>query len=87
MEYAWGGTLEDYLENHATLSAFDARVVTIQLVDVLKHLHEKQCIHRDVKAENVLLMSSKNVSNCKLADLGYVFSLVYFICLSMVTQT
>ncbi len=41
------------------------------LLDVLHHLHGKKIAHRDLKPENLLLKSTHNDHDIKLADFGF----------------
>jgi serine/threonine protein kinase len=70
MDFAFGGTLGQQLKARSVLSIADTKLIMFQLVNALSYLHEQGCIHRDVKAENVLLMTSRNFENVKLSDLG-----------------
>ncbi|BBN18839.1 protein MpMAPKKK21 [Marchantia polymorpha subsp. ruderalis] len=69
VEYLAGGTLKDFLIRHRRRKlAF--RVVIQLALDLsrgLEYLHSMKIVHRDVKSENMLLDTKRNV---KIADFG-----------------
>ncbi|OHS97673.1 CAMK family protein kinase [Tritrichomonas foetus] len=68
MEMVENGSLLDLINNNKGLSESQARRVFIQLLTVMQYLHyEKHVVHRDLKAENVLLDRFYNV---RLVDFG-----------------
>lgn len=67
MEYIDGITLKEYIDNIGVLPWKEAVYYATQVLDALAHAHEKQVIHRDVKPQNVMLMSDGTV---KLIDFG-----------------
>ena len=60
MEYASGGELRKYVSSKGHLGEFDAREVFFQLVDAINYCHMHYVIHRDIKLENILFMSTEN---------------------------
>jgi serine/threonine-protein kinase len=55
MSYIRGKTLEDILfEERATFTETEAWQMIIQILQLVKHLHEKNIIHRDVRIPNVI---------------------------------
>ena len=48
-----------------------ALTVLQQLLDALVYLHSLKIIHRDVKPENILFRSTKNITQLGLVDLGF----------------
>lgn len=68
MQYCAGGSMSDvYDATHTTLSEPILKVIMAFSVLGLNHLHSKRCIHRDVKAGNILLHAD---GTAKLADFG-----------------
>ncbi|VUZ38677.1 unnamed protein product [Hymenolepis diminuta] len=66
-EYANGGEIFDYLVAHGKMDEKEARAKFRQLVSAIDYCHSKNIVHRDLKAENILLDSELNV---KVADFG-----------------
>lgn len=67
-EYAPGGSLMDWLQNHGgrAPSIVAAVEMTTEILDGLEHLHEQRIIHRDLKPDNILLQRETP----RLADFG-----------------
>lgn len=68
MEYVSGGELYDYLVAHGRMKEKDARAKFRQILSAVHFCHKKRIIHRDLKAENLLLDSDFNI---KIADFGF----------------
>jgi 5'-AMP-activated protein kinase catalytic alpha subunit len=68
MEQVTGGDLFDYLVKHVRLKEDEARRLFQQIIDGVDHCHSARVVHRDLKAENILLDEDKNV---KIADFGF----------------
>ncbi|EDV95098.1 serine/threonine-protein kinase MARK2 [Drosophila grimshawi] len=68
MEYASRGELFDHLVKNGRMYERDARVIFRQLVSAIQYCHSKFVVHRDLKAENLLLDAHMNI---KIADFGF----------------
>ncbi|KAH8251625.1 hypothetical protein KR038_003062 [Drosophila bunnanda] len=68
MEYASRGELFDHLVKNGRMRERDARVIFRQLVSAIQYCHSKFVVHRDLKAENLLLDQHLNI---KIADFGF----------------
>ncbi len=67
MEYIEGITLKEYIENNGGLTWNDAVAFTIQILRGLQHAHDKGIVHRDVKPQNIMVLSDKTI---KVTDFG-----------------
>ncbi|XP_062844316.1 MAP/microtubule affinity-regulating kinase 4 isoform X1 [Trichomycterus rosablanca] len=68
MEYASGGEVFDYLVSHGRMKEVEARAKFRQIVSAVHYCHQKNIVHRDLKAENLLLDADSNI---KIADFGF----------------
>jgi serine/threonine protein kinase len=72
LEYVPGGSVGRCIRKHfaATRTGFEEPLVkhfTIQIISALSYLHKRGILHRDLKADNVLV---DNEGNCKISDFG-----------------
>ncbi|XP_075046962.1 serine/threonine-protein kinase SIK2 [Mixophyes fleayi] len=67
-EYAKNGEIFDYLANHGRLNESEARRKFWQILSAVEYCHSRNIVHRDLKAENLLL---DNHMNIKIADFGF----------------
>uniref|UniRef100_A0A182QCT5 Protein kinase domain-containing protein n=1 Tax=Anopheles farauti TaxID=69004 RepID=A0A182QCT5_9DIPT len=72
-EWVQGGELYNRITEVGPLKEPHAALLFQQLLLAVKHLHSLGFVHRDIKAENVLLVSEERV---KLADFGFSTQLV-----------
>uniref|UniRef100_A0A8C5FVM3 non-specific serine/threonine protein kinase n=1 Tax=Gadus morhua TaxID=8049 RepID=A0A8C5FVM3_GADMO len=68
MEYASGGEVFDYLVSNGRMKEIEARAKFRQIVSAVHYCHQKYIVHRDLKAENLLLDADANI---KIADFGF----------------
>jgi len=67
LEYLEGQTLLDKIEYYTKFAPIEACEIMLQLLDAISYTHEHQIIHRDIKPQNVFLLSNGTV---KLGDFG-----------------
>ncbi len=67
MEYIDGITLKEYIESRGSLGWKDAVYFTMQILKALQHAHDKGIVHRDVKPQNIMVLSDGTI---KVTDFG-----------------
>lgn len=60
-EYAANGEIFDHLVNNGRMTEQEAARVFAQLISAVEYCHSKGVVHRDLKAENVLLDKDMNI--------------------------
>lgn len=56
-----GDELYDYLIKNGRLSVQKTKRIFTQLVGAVSYVHLKNCVHRDLKLENIMLDKNENV--------------------------
>ncbi|XP_060532672.1 serine/threonine-protein kinase SIK3 isoform X2 [Cylas formicarius] len=67
-EYASNGEIFDHLVAKGRMAEPEAKRIFSQIVSAVSYCHEQGVVHRDLKAENLLLDHNFNI---KLADFGF----------------
>ncbi len=67
MEYIDGITLKDFMRTQKALPYSIASKITMQILSALQHAHERGIIHRDIKPQNIMLLSDGTI---KVMDFG-----------------
>ncbi|XP_016948586.1 serine/threonine-protein kinase par-1 [Drosophila biarmipes] len=67
-EYASQGEIFDYIAKYGRMSESAARYKFWQIISAVEYCHKKGIVHRDLKAENLLLDLNMNI---KIADFGF----------------
>uniref|UniRef100_A0AC35TN30 Protein kinase domain-containing protein n=1 Tax=Rhabditophanes sp. KR3021 TaxID=114890 RepID=A0AC35TN30_9BILA len=68
MEYCQRGELFNYLGKVTKLTDSHARTIFRQIVSAVRYLHHRNIVHRDLKAENILISEDGMI---KVADFGF----------------
>jgi tRNA A-37 threonylcarbamoyl transferase component Bud32 len=68
MEFMEGGPLTDVIDNNPSISEDQISTICLETCRGLRHLHQQNIIHRDIKSDNVLLDARGNV---KITDFGF----------------
>ncbi len=67
MEYIDGITLKELIEREGSLRWKDALYFTVQILKGLQHAHDKGIVHRDIKPQNIMVLSDGTI---KVTDFG-----------------
>ncbi|WP_120667903.1 Stk1 family PASTA domain-containing Ser/Thr kinase [Caldibacillus debilis] len=72
MEYVEGETLKEYIKHRHPLPVETAVDIMKQLAAAVRHAHQNNIIHRDIKPQNILIDKQGNV---KITDFGIATAL------------
>lgn len=67
MEYIDGITLKDFIDRQGRLDWKETVHFTVQILRALQHAHDNGIVHRDVKPQNIMLLSDGTI---KVTDFG-----------------
>lgn len=67
MEYVEGITLKEYIEQQGIIETREAVYFVTQILRALQHAHDKGIVHRDIKPQNIMLISDGTI---KVTDFG-----------------
>ena len=67
MEYVDGITLKEYIEQQGIVDTREAIYFVTQILRALQHAHDKGIVHRDIKPQNIMLVSDGTI---KVTDFG-----------------
>lgn len=67
MEFCVGGDLMSQLIKKEIFTEYEAKFYCAQLISAIDYIHSKNCIHRDIKPDNILI---DKFGNIKLSDFG-----------------
>jgi serine/threonine-protein kinase len=73
MKYVHGESLDERIRRDGALGERDARRMLRQIADALDHAHAEGVIHRDLKAENILI--ERGTNRAMITDFGVALSL------------
>lgn len=69
MEYVGHGDLSEYLRRHKKMPEYVAQEVLRQSLEAVHYVHEQGVTHRDIKPDNILLVSEHPMV-VKISDFG-----------------
>ena len=72
MEYVDGKTLKQVLKQRGHLSVTEVIDIMLQVTDGMAHAHDAYIIHRDIKPQNIMILSNGMI---KITDFGVAIAL------------
>lgn len=66
-----GNSLQDYINKMTTFPIILILKIGIKIINILKIIHNKGLIHRDIKPDNFLFGVNNNINNIYLIDFGF----------------
>lgn len=72
MEYVDGKTLKQVLKQRGHLSVTEVVDIMLQVTDGMAHAHDAYIIHRDIKPQNIMMLSNGMI---KITDFGVAIAL------------
>lgn len=67
MEYVEGISLKEYIKQQGKINPREAIYYVTQILRALQHAHDKGIVHRDIKPQNIMLISDGTI---KVTDFG-----------------
>ena len=61
MEYIDGITLKDYIDKIGAINWNDALYFMTQILKAVQHAHDKGIVHRDIRPQNIILLSNRSL--------------------------
>lgn len=77
LERMRGGDLIDRIIEKAHYTENDAKEVCKNLLEGVQHCHERRIANRNLKPENLLLVSKESDTDVKISDFGYAKKVLY----------
>jgi tousled-like kinase len=71
LQFCEAGDLDEHLKRNGSLTVKEARLITVQIFEALKYLHERPqpIIHYDLKPGNILFDSEVIIPLCELPSI------------------
>jgi serine/threonine protein kinase len=74
LPFAYGGDLFNAVVARGSLLEQDAKVIAFKLLKAFKYCHDMKTWHRDIKLENIYIMS-EDIRDVVLADFGFALDM------------
>lgn len=71
MEYCAGGDVFDRIVQYKHYTECDARALALILLKAVRSIHKMGIAHRDIKPQNLLLLSDDDNAHIRVADFGF----------------